>query len=96
METSPELSRDISMDFHSVHAKQGHFGSSTDYIASQRRVVHRRWGARRRLWDLIPPKQIPPVEEYLDIPDQIRTEDDLWEYVRRSRPGWVHSRFRRS
>ena len=92
MEKYPELSRDIMMDFNSIQAKQGHFGSSTDYIAAERRVIHRTWGARRRLWDLIPPRQLPPTEEYLDIPRWVTTEDALWDYVRQQKPGWIRHR----
>lgn len=86
---------DISMDFQSIQAKQGHFGCSTDYIAAEHRVVHRTWGARRRFWDLLPPKQLPATHEYLDIPESVTTEEALWEYVRRNRPGWVRHRHRR-
>ena len=85
------LDHDIQMDFHSIHAKQGHFGSSTDYIAARRQVVHRSWGARRRLWGLLPPKAVPPTEDCLDIPDYIKTEDELWDYVRQNRPFWVRT-----
>lgn len=90
-----ELSRDIFMDNHSIHAKQGHFGSSTQFLAAERRVVHRSWGARRRLWDLLPPKALPEQVSYLDIPEAVTTEKALWDYVCRHRPGWVHSRYGR-
>jgi hypothetical protein len=88
------LNHNISLDFHSVQAKQGHFGSSTDFIAAERRVVRRKWGARRRFWDLLPPKVLPTEIEYLDIPDWVTTEDDLWDYVHRHHPGWVRYRNR--
>ena len=87
----PPLDRDIQMDFHSIHAKQGHFGSRTDYIAARRQVVHRSWGARRRLWGLLPPKAVPPTEDCLDIPEHIKTEEELWDYVLQKRPFWVRS-----
>lgn len=85
------LNDDLHLDFHSISAKQGHFGCSTQYIASERKVVHKRWGARRRFFDLLPPKAIRHEPEYLAVPQWITTEEQLLEYIDRERPGWYMS-----
>lgn len=79
----------ITLDFHSTSAKNGHFGSSTDYIAEEHRVVRRTWGARRRFYDLLPPKVIPPTAEYMDIPEDITTEEAIRDYIHYHRGQWV-------
>ena len=89
------LDRNLSLDFNSIAAKQGHFGSSTDYIAAERKVVHKRWGARRRFFDLIPPKILKYEPEYLDVPAWIQTEEQLLDYIERERSGWIMHRRRR-
>lgn len=86
------LEEDITLAWHSVAANCGHFGSSTEYIASERRVVHKRWGARRRFFDLLPPKSIQYEPEYLDVPAWITTEEQLLAYVDRERGGWLMGR----
>lgn len=85
------LEEDLSLDFHSVSARQGHFGCSTHYIAAQRKVVHKRWGARRRFFGLLPPKALQYEPEYLTVPQWITTEEQLLEYIDRERPGWYIS-----
>lgn len=88
------LEEDIHLDFHSVSARNGHFGSSTTYIASERRVVHKRWGARRRFFGLLPPKAIRYEPEYLKVPEWIATEEQLLDYVALERSGWLMGRHR--
>ncbi len=95
MAYTSELKNDLLLSHHSVSAKQGHFGSSTEYLAAERRVVYRTWGARRRLWGLLPPRQIPPTVLYLDIPEEITTEDALWDYVKNQKSNWLHGSHRR-
>lgn len=90
-EESVLLDRDLQLDFHSIAAKQGHFGSSIDYIAAKRRVVYKRWGARRRFFGLIPPKVLKYEPEYLDVPEWIKTEEQLLDYIDRERRGWYVS-----
>ena len=85
----------IQLDFHSVSAKQGHFGSSTTYIAAEHRVERKTWGARKRLWGLLPPKQIPPTVEYLTIPEHITKEEEIAAYVETHKSHWIRSRRRR-
>ncbi len=84
------MKENIQLSFHSVSAKQGHFGTSTEYIAAKHRVVYRKWGAKRRLFGLLPPKQIPREIQYLDIPEEITTEEALRAYVRKQKPSWIH------
>ena len=86
------LDGDVCLDFHSVSAKQGHFGSSTEYIAAEHRVIHKRWGARRRCFGLLPPKPMKYKPEYLDVPGWITTEEALLDYVVRNRKGWLMGR----
>jgi len=88
------LDGNIHLDFHSVSGKQGHFGCSTEYIASERRVVHKRWGARRRFFGLLPPKIIGYEPEYLDVPERIATEEQLMDYIDQERVGWLMGRYR--
>ena len=95
MDHTTQLQEDILLSFHSISAKQGHFGTSTEYIAAEHRVVYRKWGAKRRLFGLLPPRQIPKTAETLDIPPEITGEAELREYVRRNRPGWMRGRDQR-
>ena len=90
-----EENLDIQLDFHSVSAKQGHFGSSTTYIAAEHRVERRTWGARKRFWGLLPPKQVPPTVEYLEIPENITTEEEIVDYVEKHRGHWIRHRRQR-
>lgn len=92
MECVSELREDIQLSYHSVSAKQGHFGTCTKYIAAEHRVVFQKWGAMRRLFGLLPPKQIPQTVESLDIPVEVTGEDDIREYVQKHKPGWLRSR----
>lgn len=89
MERVSELREDIQLSFRSVSAKQGHFGTSTKYIAAEHRVVFQKWGAMRRLFGLLPPRQLKPEKEVLNIPEEITTEAALREYVRQHKPGWL-------
>lgn len=89
MEFKSERYTDIQLSFHSISAKQGHFGSSTDYIAAKHQVVYSTWGAKRRLFGLLPPKQLPRKTEVLDIPEDITTEDALRDYVKKHKPYWL-------
>ena len=89
MELTRELKEDIQLSFHSISAKQGHFGTSTNYIAAEHKVVYRKWGARRRLFHLLPPRKLPLETETLDIPEEITTEDALWDYVQTHKPYWL-------
>ena len=89
MEEICENNGDITLDFHSTSAKIGHFGSSTDYIAAAHRVVRRTWGTRRRFYDLLPPKVLPPTAEYMDIPEDITTEAEIRDYLHYHRGQWV-------
>lgn len=91
MERVSELREDVQLSYHSVSAKQGHFGTSTDYIAAEHRVVYRKWGAKRRLFGLLPPRQLPLEKEVLNIPEEITTEDALREYVQQHKPCWLHA-----
>lgn len=88
------LDQDRMLDWHSVSAKQGHFGSSTEYIAAERKVVYKRWGARRRLFGLLPPKAIVHEPAYLDVPAWITTEEQLLQFVDQERKGWLMNRRR--
>lgn len=96
MESSKTLEEDILLSFHSVSAKQGHFGSRTEYIAAEHRVLYKTWGVKRRLFGLLPPKEIPPTVDCLDIPEDITTEEDLLEYVRLHAPYWLRGRPRKN
>lgn len=89
MELTRELKEDIQLSFHSISAKQRHFGTSTNYIAAEHKVVYRKWGARRRLFHLLPPRKLPLETETLDIPEEITTEDALWDYVQTHKPYWL-------
>ena len=89
MEKETLLDHDMTLDWRSISARQGHFGASTDYIASKRQVEHRTWGAKRRFFGLLPPKSIGTGPEYLDVPEDITTEAALIRFVKRERPGWI-------
>ena len=94
MEHALELTEDIQLSFRSVSAKQGHFGTSTNDVASEHRVVYRKWGARRRFFGILPPKQLPREEQCLPIPEEITTETELWDYVKKHKPHWLHGSHR--
>lgn len=89
MEEILEESQNIPLEFHSTSAKNGHFGSSMDYIAAEHRVIRRTWGARRRCYGLLPPKVILPTVEYMDIPENITTEEEIRKYLHYHRRQWV-------
>ncbi|MBQ6719457.1 MAG: CPBP family intramembrane metalloprotease [Oscillospiraceae bacterium] len=89
MDEMQERDCNITLDFHSKSAKNGHFGSSTDYIAAEHRVVRRTWGARRRFYDLLPPKMLPTTIEYMDIPEEITSEREIRAYLRSHRGQWT-------
>lgn len=86
------LEEDRMLAWESISAKQGHFGSSTEYIAARRKVVHKVWGAKRRLLGLLPPKAIEQGPAYLDVPEWVVTEEQLLAFVDQQRPGWLRGR----
>ena len=94
MEEAVVLNENIMLAWHSVAANCGHFGSCTEYIASERRVVRKKWGARRRFFGLLRPKPIRYEPEYLDIPEGVDTEEELVAYVDKERCGWLTGRRR--
>lgn len=89
MEEIGEERQNIPLEFHSTSAKNGHFGSSMDYIAAEHRVIRRTWGARRRFYDLLPPKMLPTTIEYMDIPEEITSEREIRAYLRSYRGQWT-------
>ena len=83
-----ELTQNIQLSFHSISAKQGHFHTVTEYIASEHKVEYRTWGAKQRAFGLLPPKTTQS-RSVLDIPDEITTEAALRNYVRAHKPYWL-------
>lgn len=72
------LTEDVRLNFTSISALHGHFGESTDYKHADRVVVYNKWGSSGA-----------DKTETLDIPSEIRTEEELRTYVRRTRPHWL-------
>lgn len=88
------LSEDILLSWKSTSGKQGHFLTQTLYQAETHRVVHQTTGTVRRLWGLLPPKQVEHSPEYLELPRDIATEEEIRAYVRQHKKHWLNERRR--
>ena len=92
--SSPNPSGDIMLSWKSTSGKRGHFMTQTLYLAKTHRVVHRTTGAVRRLWGLLPPKRVEHSPEYLKLPREVTTEEEIRAYVRQHKKFWLDERRR--
>lgn len=85
-----ELDHDIGLHFKSVSAKNAHAGSRTEYQAAKRQVVHSSWCTTvRGFWIFKKTRQVKHEPEILPVPESIRTEEALREYVKGKKPLWL-------
>ena len=97
MTEEKNLSRNILMHHHNVYGKTGgrevRIHERTTFLARKRVVVHSIQRTQKRLLRFLPLKDTK-ASEYLQIPDNITTEDQLWDYVVRKKPFWVERHIR--
>ena len=97
MSEGKDLSRNILMHHHNVHGKTGgrqvRIHEKTTFLARKRVVVHRIQRTQQRFLRFLPLKNTE-TNEYLQIPDNITTEEQLWDYVMRKKPFWVERAIR--
>ena len=97
MRAENELTRNIMMHYHNVYGKTGgrevRIHEKTTFLARKRVVVHSHQRTQQRWLPFLPLKNTE-TKEYLQIPDWITTEEQLWEYVEKKKPFWLdhHSR----
>jgi len=89
MKPTNELTRDILLSCHNVHGKNARIHESTEFLAKERVVVFRSNCIRLRFLKFLPPK-VTEQEHRLEIPAYITTEDQLWDYVKETKPFWLH------
>ena len=92
MRAENELTRNIMMHHHNVHGRTGgrdvRIHEKTTFLAQKRVVVHSRQRTQQRWLPFLPLKH-SETREYLKIPKEIMTEDQLLAYVEEKKPGWL-------
>ena len=84
-----ELTQDLLLCDKSIQTGQKHLLIRTLYIAGNRSVLYIVRGARHRLWGLLPPRELGRVEQELRVPGDIRTEEQLLQYLDEKKPHWL-------
>ena len=83
-----ELTHDIMMGYHSVHGTKARIHERVTFLARKRVVEHHTDCAGKRALPFLPLK-CTETNEYLDIPEYITTEEQLWDYVKKKKPFWT-------
>ena len=83
------LDWDILLSNRSIQTGTAHRFRRTIYIAREHTVVHVTWGARHRLWGLLPPKAYKRTVKRLPLPEEIQTRPELLHYLRQKQPHWL-------
>jgi hypothetical protein len=84
-----ELTHDILMGCHNVHGNKARIHERVTYLARERVVQYHTDCARKRALPFLPLKYTEN-NEYLKIPENIFTADQLWDYVKKKKPFWLH------
>ena len=90
-----ELTEDILMDYLNVHGRNARIHQQVTYLARRRVVQYHTDRAKKRLLPFLPLKYTQS-DEYLQIPQHITTEDQLWDYVEEKKPFWLSHHSRRN
>ena len=83
-----ELTHDIMMGYQNVHGTKSRIHERVTFLARKRVVEHHTDCARKRVLPFLPLK-CTETNEYLEIPEYITTEDQLWDYVKKKKPYWM-------
>ncbi len=83
-----ELTHDIMMGYHNVHGRKTRIHERLTFLARKRVVEHHTDCARKRALPFLPLKYTE-TNAYLDIPEYITTEAQLWDYVKEKKPFWM-------
>lgn len=66
-----------------------HLFERTVYLPESHTVVHVTWGARHRLWGLLPPRALERTTQRLEVPETILTKPELLRWLRQKKPRWL-------
>ena len=89
MESLKTLDWDILLCDRSLQTRMSHSFERTVYIAREHTVVHVTWGARHRLWGLLPPRAKKRTVERLQLPEYIRNKPELLRFLQKEKPRWL-------
>ena len=82
------LTQNILMSQHHVHGKKCRIHERVTFLAGKRVVEYHSDCARKRALPFLPLKYTE-TNHYLEIPEHILTEKQLWNYVEKKKPGWL-------
>jgi len=100
MTAEKELTDNIMLHYHNVHGRNG-FGREvrihhrTTFLARKRVVEHLTQHTEERFLPFLPLKH-RENREYLEVPENITTEEQLLCYVEEKKPFWLDHHSRRN
>ena len=94
MRAENELTRNILMHDYHIYGKKCRIHERVTFLAEKRSVEYRRDSAQKRFLPFLPLK-CRETREYLQIPEHITTEAELWNYVKEKKRFWLNHHSRR-
>ena len=89
MTEEQDLTHNMVLHYHNVHANNARIHERVTYLARKRLVVHHTSCDRKRALPFLPVKHTE-TEEFLEVPEDIVTESQLLDYVYQQKPFWLH------
>ena len=90
MTKGQDLTHDIILHYHNVHAKNARIHERVTFFAGKRAVEYHSRYDRKRALPFLPLKH-SETAEYLEIPDYIATESQLIDYIYEKKPFWLNN-----